>query len=127
MRWWAVVPCLLTAACVQQRQADADAAFRKEQARCFETHTAEIGNYVSRESCLAPARRAHSAASGVPSDLTELMIANRAVIAAQVDRGELSVAEAGARNAELNSNLTDRMLSSPLRKPPLSWSGLARC
>ena len=110
MRCWWLVLCLVAAACAQQRQAEADATFRKEQARCFEAHTAEAGNYVTRESCVAPARRAHGAASGLPSDLTELMIANRAVIAAQVDRGELSVAEAGARTAELNSNLTDRML-----------------
>jgi hypothetical protein len=110
VRWCWLVLCLVAAACAQQRQAEADATFRKEEARCFEAHTAEAGNFVARESCLAPARRAHSAASGVPSDLTELVIANRAVIASQVDRGELSAAEASARNAELNSNLTDRML-----------------
>ncbi len=110
MRWWAMALCTVTAACAQQRQADADAAFRKEQARCFEAHPAEIGNYAARESCRVPALRARNAASGVPSDLTELSIANRAVIASQVDRGELSVEEASARTAEFNSNLTDRML-----------------
>ncbi len=110
MRWWGLVLCLVPAACAQQRQADAEANFQREQARCFQAHTAEAGNYVARESCLAPARRAHDAASGVPSDLTEVMIANRAVIAAQIDRGELSLEEASARTAELNSNLTDRML-----------------
>ena len=110
MRWWGLVLCLVTAACAQQRQADADADFQREQARCFQAHAAETGNYVARESCVAPAWRARNAASGAPSDLTELLIANRAVIAAQIDRGELSVAEAGARTAELNSDLTDRML-----------------
>lgn len=101
---------LALAGCAQQRVAEASKVLTARIAECKAQYPGDK-DHLARVDCLLPARRAALAASGVSTDLAELYLANNAQLAAQIDRGEITLEEARVKDAQNSRDMTDATLS----------------
>jgi hypothetical protein len=97
--------------CAQQQQqrdiADAEAVFSAQALECRVQYPDENGvrHGVDRENCTASARRAVFDAKRLPADLTSVLMANRAEIAAEYDAGQLTLQQANLKLSTVTTQL----------------------
>lgn len=111
------------AGCSQQRVAEANKVFAQHVSECMAQSPGDKA-HLARARCLDPAWGAMFAARGAQGDLTDVYLANRADIAAKIDRGEITQEEGNLRDAQTKRELVEtglaRRNAAVAATPPLS-------
>jgi hypothetical protein len=118
MRLVALAACLLVAGCAgdrmnqerERRLAAAEAVWEQHRAACAAQFPKRVGNFANKTRCDAAAQRVIIIERGAPADFADVFLATRAVLAGQIDQGQISEEQANLQMARLVSDLTQRNL-----------------